>query len=252
MRVTILGSGTSTGVPMIGCSCPVCTSTDPQNRRTRASAAVESDGKVILIDTATDLRFQALRWGIKRVDAVLYTHAHADHIHGMDELRSFNLCTLNEIPCYGSADTLERLRGYFQYIFNQEDPESLRPFLTLHELDGEMVLCGQKVIAVPLRHGNLQTLGYRINDFAYLTDASFIPEDSWPLLEGLKLLVIDALRPQPHPTHFSLAEALAVVERVKPGRTALTHLSHQMDQQTFNKKLPIGVELAYDGLVFEL
>jgi phosphoribosyl 1,2-cyclic phosphate phosphodiesterase len=252
MRITILGSGTSSGVPMIGCSCPVCSSPDPMNHRTRASVSVHLDAGTILIDTATDLRQQALRWGLTRVDAVLFTHAHADHIHGIDELRSFNMTSLREIPCYGPPEAVSRLRAYFDYIFREDQTESLRPFLTLQDLTSPTELCGVRVVPVPLLHGDQAALGYRLGDFAYLTDASRIPEGSWDLLPDLRLLVLDALRPHRHPTHFSIPEALEVIERLKPRRAVLTHLSHHVDHQLVNKKLPIGVELAYDGQTFEL
>jgi len=252
MRVTILGSGTSSGVPVIGCSCPVCTSGDPKDQRTRASAAIEHAGRVILIDTATDLRAQALRAGLSRVDAVLYTHAHADHVHGIDELRAFNLCTLRDIPCYADAATLSRLKAAFTYIFDSDEGESLRPFLSLNEATGPFELLGLTVTPVPMFHGRLPTLGYRVGDFAYLTDCSRVPDESLRLLSGLKLLVLDALRARPHPTHLSIGEALELIARLAPERAALTHLSHQVSHREGNKGLPMGVELAYDGLVFEL
>lgn len=252
MRVTILGSGTSSGVPMIGCSCPVCTSDDPRNDRMRASAVVETGGRTLLLDTATDLRWQAIRFGLARVDAVLYTHAHADHLHGIDELRVFNIRQLSEIPCYGNRDILDRIRAYFRYIFDQEGAESFRPFLQLHEVTGPFRAAGVPVVPVPLWHGALPVLGYRIGDFAYLTDVNRIPDDSWRLLEGLELMVLDALRPRPHKTHFSLGQALEVVERAGPRRAWLTHISHQMEHQATNKELPKGVELAYDGLTLEM
>jgi phosphoribosyl 1,2-cyclic phosphate phosphodiesterase len=252
MRVTVLGSGTSNGVPVIGCECPVCRSADPKNKRTRASVAVECPAGTILIDTDTDLRQQALRWGLDRVDAVLYTHAHADHLHGIDELRIFNLRQLKEIPCYANPDVAERIGKYFRYIFEPEQSKSFRPFLDLQVLDGPLDLCGTRVVPIPLLHGDLPVYGFRLGDFAYLTDVSEIPAESWALLEGLDLLIVDALRPRPHPTHFSIEQAVEVAERLRPRRTALTHLSHLIDHQPINEGLPIGVELAYDGMVFEM
>jgi phosphoribosyl 1,2-cyclic phosphate phosphodiesterase len=252
MRVTILGSGTSSGVPMIGCTCPVCTSQDPEDNRLRASAAVEINGKVILIDTATDLREQAMRFELPRVDAVLFTHAHADHVHGIDELRTFNIRHLHEIPCYGNADTVKRIRNYFDYIFDEGERESIRPFLSIHEVEGNFSLAGVDVVPVPLWHGTLPVLGYRLGGFAYLTDVNQIPDSSWELLQGLDVLVLDALRHRPHTTHFSIQQAIEVVQRVAPGRAVLTHLSHQISHREVNKDLPNGVELAYDGMVIEL
>ncbi len=251
MRVTVLGSGTSSGVPMIGCRCPVCTSPEPKNKRTRASVTVELSGGTVLIDTSTDLRQQALSCEIERVDAVLYTHAHADHLHGIDELRVYNLRQLKEIPCYASREVAGRIRAYFDYIFDQEESPSFRPFLELVEIDGPFEILGETVVPIPLLHGDLQVLGFRLGDFAYLTDVSEIPEESFELLEDLDLLVLDALRPRPHPTHFGIEQALSVVERLKPGRTALTHLSHLIDHGSTSRELPVGVELAFDGMVFE-
>lgn len=252
MRVTVLGSGTSSGVPVIGCDCPVCTSPDPKNKRTRASVALELRDGCALIDTATDLRQQALRWGLDRVDAVLYTHAHADHLHGVDELRIFNLRHLKTIPCYAGPEVAERIQAYFEYIFDPGETESFRPHLEIVPIEGPFELLGHRVVPVPLLHGDLPVFGFRVDGFAYLTDASRIPEGSWDLLRDLDLLILDALRPKPHPTHFSLDQAVEVAERLRPRRTALTHLSHLVDHASTNEKLPIGVELAFDGMTFEL
>jgi phosphoribosyl 1,2-cyclic phosphate phosphodiesterase len=218
----------------------------------RASAAVEVRDRVFLLDTSTDLREQAMRFELPRVDAVLYTHAHADHVHGVDELRVFNIRHLHEIPCYGNADTVGRLKNYLQYIFDEEYHESFRPFLTIHEVGGPFVICEVEVVPVPLLHGKMPVLGYRIGDFAYLTDTNRIPAASWELLEGLELLVLDALRPRPHATHFSLSEAVEVAERLKPERTVFTHVSHKMEHEETNKGLGKGMELAYDGMTFNL
>ncbi len=252
MRVTILGSGTSSGVPVIGCTCSVCQSQDPKDKRLRASAWLELDeDRALLIDTATDLRQQVLRFGVRRVDAVLYTHAHADHLHGIDELRLFNLWQQCSIPCYANAEAAGRIRTYLTYIFDGGPAKSFRPGLELLEVDAPFEAAGEPIIPVPMMHGDLSVFGYRIRDFAYLTDVSRIPDESYPLLADLDVLVIDALRPEPHPTHFSLGEALAEVERIGPGRTYLTHLSHHMGHETINKGLPSGVELAYDGLTIQ-
>ncbi|NMB75753.1 MAG: MBL fold metallo-hydrolase [Myxococcales bacterium] len=252
MRLTILGSGTSSGVPVIGCRCPVCVSSDARNQRTRSSALVEKGGRCILIDTSPDLRQQALRFGIARVDAVLFTHGHADHVHGIDELRSFNLVALSDIPCFGNEPTLSRLRRTFDYIFQDTGGESLKPFLSLTEVNGPFEAAGVPVVPVPLWHGKTPALGYRIGDVAYLTDCSRIPEDSLGLLSGLRLLVLDALRHHPHPTHLSIAQAVELVERLRPARAVLTHLSHQVEHAETQSRLPLGVELAYDGMSFEI
>jgi len=214
--------------------------------------AIEDNGKVILIDTSTDLRQQALDNDINRVDAVLYTHAHADHLHGIDELRIFNLCLLKTIPCYAGPDVSERIEAYFKYIFQPEPGGSFRPYLELNEVDGPFMVEKREVIPIPLLHGQMPIFGYRIGDFAYLTDVSKIPDESWGLLDGLDLLILDALRPRPHPTHFSLDQALDVSKRLAPKRTAFTHLSHLIEHEETCKDLPEGVELAFDGMVFEL
>jgi len=252
MRVTILGSGTSSGVPMIGCDCLVCTSDNPKNRRMRASAMVEVKDRVLLLDTSTDLREQAIRFEIPRVDAVLYTHAHADHVHGVDELRVFNVRHLHEIPCYGNPETVGRLKNYLQYIFDEEYHESFRPFLNLNEVDGPFTVSGIEVIPVPLLHGSLPVLGYRVGGFAYLTDTNKIPDESWDLLWDLELLVLDALRPRPHATHFSLGQAVEAAERLQARRTVFTHISHMLDHEETNKGLGKGMQLAYDGMTFNL
>ena len=252
MRVTILGSGTSGGVPMIGCTCPVCNSDNPKNRRMRASALVEVKDRVLLLDTSTDLREQAIRFEIPRVDAVLYTHAHADHVHGVDELRVFNVRHLREIPCYGNPDTLSRLKNYLQYIFDSEYHESFRPFLNLNEVSGRFAVSGVEVIPVPLFHGKMPVLGYRIGGLAYLTDTNRIPDASWELLGGLELLVLDALRPRPHATHFSLPEAVEVAEKLQARQTVFTHVSHMLEHQETNLGLGNGMQLAYDGMKFDL
>lgn len=252
MRVTLLGSGTSSGVPVIGCSCPVCTSTNTRNRRLRCSALVEVKQRALLIDTATDLRQQALQFGVERVDAVLYTHAHADHIHGIDELRVFNLRHLHDIPCYGNQDTIRRITAYFDYIFSGDQGESFRPFLEPHLVDGPFELFGTTIIPVPLWHGSLPVLGWRIGNFAYLTDTNRLADESWSLLGDLQILVLDALRTRPHPTHLSIDQAVELAQRLGARRTVLTHLSHLIDHDQVQKDLPPGIKLAYDGMMFEV
>ncbi len=237
---------------MIGCDCPVCRSDNPRNKRLRASAAVEIGGKVLLIDTSTDLREQALRYDLRRVDAVLYSHAHADHIHGIDELRVFNVRHLHEISCYGNADTVRRIRSYFEYIFDAGEKKGFRPFLSLQEISGPFTLFGATIVPIPLWHGEMPVLGYRLGGLAYLTDVSRIPDSSYELLRDLELLVLDALRPKPHATHFSIDQAVEVALRLKAKKTVLTHLSHLVDHETTGQNFPSGVELAYDGMRFEI
>lgn len=249
MQVTILGSGTSTGVPAIGCRCPVCTSGDQKNRRSRASIFIRRGETGLLIDTSTDLRLQAMTHGVDRVDAVLYTHAHADHVHGIDELRSFNWLQQGPIPCYGNRATIAQLKARFGYVFSNGAGPGYKPQLIPHELDGAREIGGVLVEPIDIVHGEDRIYGYRIGAMAYVTDCSAIPDASRARLRGLDLLIVSAIRYDAHPTHFTLAQALAAVEDLKPRRAVLTHLSHVFDYETVNRELPAGVELAYDGMV---
>jgi phosphoribosyl 1,2-cyclic phosphate phosphodiesterase len=248
MRVVFLGTGTSHGVPMIGCDCPVCTSSDTRNVRTRSSVFVETQGVRILIDTTPELRVQALRERIRVVDAVLLTHAHADHIFGLDDIRRFNELSGRPMPCYGPEDTLSTVRRAFEYAFVPTQIGGGKPSLSLIPAVGPFEVAGVGVIPVPVRHGELRIFGYRIGRFAYVTDCSGIPADSLGLLRGLETLVLGVLRPEPHETHFSVSEGLAVVEEVKPERALFTHISHRLDHEQTNRALPPYAQLAYDGL----
>jgi len=252
MRVTILGCGTSFGVPMIACKCPVCSSTDPKNKRTRSSILVAEGGKNILIDTATDLRAQAIAVGIEHIDAVLYTHPHAEHIHGIDELRRFNWLMGTSIPCYGSPETLARIREVFRYIFIDPGRPGWQPNLTTQDVEEPFELFGLTVTPIEVMHGDLPIFGYRLGDFAYVTDFSEIPEDSMELLRGVRVMVIEALRTEPHPSHVTLSQSLEVIATLRPERAVLTHMAHGFDYNTVMASLPQGVELAYDGLVLEI
>jgi phosphoribosyl 1,2-cyclic phosphate phosphodiesterase len=247
LKLTVLGSGTSTGVPVLGCHCAVCSSTDQRNSRTRCSALLEWSGHKILIDTATDFRQQALREGIEHVDTVLYTHAHADHVHGIDDLRTFTLRTGNAIPIYAARGVLDRIQGLFSYIFSEADVAGYRPRLQVNEVTGPFELFGQKVIPIPLMHGPGESLGYRIGNLAYVVDCSAIPASSWALLEGLEVLIIDALRFRGHDSHFSISEAIEVARQLRVPKTLLTHLTHDVDYARHSTGLPEGVEFAYDG-----
>jgi phosphoribosyl 1,2-cyclic phosphate phosphodiesterase len=251
MKITILGSGTSTGVPMVGCECPVCLSDDSRDKRTRASLLVRYNGHSVLIDTSTDLRAQLLRHQIKRIDAVLFTHSHADHVNGIDDLRGFHFLHKEIVPCYASRITLDTLLNGFSYIFNEHDGSGYTPLLAAHEVTTTFELFGQTVTPIPLLHGKTVSLGYRIGNAAYLTDCSAIPETSLELLHGLELLIIDGLRWTEHPFHFNIAGAIAAARDIKAGRTVLTHLTHQIAHAEENK-LPQGFELAYDGMEFDL
>jgi len=252
-RLVVLGSGTSTGVPQIGCGCAVCTSADPRNQRTRPSVLFHFPGGNLLIDTTPELRLQLLRERVGLVHAIAYTHHHADHLFGLDDARLFPKALGGPVPIYCEADTEAMIRRAFHYAFGDQAgriPAGGVPQLEFRPIaPGEPFrVLGQTVLPIRLEHGRFRVLGFRIGDLAYCTDVSKIPEASWPLLEGLDTLLLDALRHEPHPTHFSLAEALAVVARLGPRRTFLTHLSHQFDHGPTESGLPPGVALAYDGL----
>ncbi|MDT8419164.1 MAG: GPMC system MBL fold metallohydrolase [Desulfuromonadales bacterium] len=247
LDMTILGSGTSTGIPVVGCDCAVCRSADTKNRRTRCSALLSFSGHNILIDTSTDLRQQALREDIRRIDAVLYTHCHADHVHGIDDLRSFNLRSGDTIPIYGTPETLRRIAFLFEYIFAEETPFGATPQLEARQVEGPFELCGLTFEPIPLFHGGLEVLGYRCGPVAYLTDCNAIPDSSISLLKGLQLLVVDGLRFKPHPTHFNIDQAIEMAGRIGAKRTLLTHLSHDVDHTRHGAELPAGIEFAYDG-----
>jgi phosphoribosyl 1,2-cyclic phosphate phosphodiesterase len=253
-RVTFLGTGTSHGVPMIGCDCATCHSTDPRDSRLRPSIYVEvPDRGRILVDSSTDLRQQALRFKVTRVDAVVYTHGHADHILGLDELRRFNVLQGGSIPCYADRRTWQVLKTTFFYVFDGVSRHGGGvPQLEPREIEGPFDVLGVHVVPIPIIHGRTPILGLRFGAFAYLTDCSAIPDASWPLLAGVETLVIDALRHKPHPTHFTVAEAIAAVERIGPRRALLTHMAHDLPHADTSARLPQGVELAYDGLVLDV
>jgi phosphoribosyl 1,2-cyclic phosphate phosphodiesterase len=239
---------------MIGCVCDTCRSADPHDKRLRPSIYIEvENGPKVLVDTTTDLRQQALTYGLQRVDAILFTHSHVDHILGLDEIRRFNILQRSAIPAYADSPTATDLRRTFHYVF--EPPAEKGggvPQIELTLIDGPFEVAGVKVIPVPLLHGRRPILGFRYGTFAYLTDCNAIPEASWPLLEGLDVLVLDALRHRPHPTHFSVRESLDVVERLQPRQTWFTHMCHDLPHAATNAALPAGVALAHDGLVFDV
>lgn len=249
LTIVVLGSGTSVGVPTIGCGCRVCRSPDPRDRRLRPSILVRYNGRCVLVDTTPDFRQQALRAGLDRLDAVLFTHAHADHVMGLDDVRPLNHVMRGPIPVYGSPHTLAAIRRIFDYIFSDLPSESSVPRLELHTLDGRPFdLFGLEVTPVPLKHGRGDVYGFRFGAAAYLTDHSEIPEGSLALLEGLDVLFLDALRHRPHPTHTTVARALEYVERLKPRRAFLTHICHDLAHEETERNLPPHVRLAYDGL----
>jgi phosphoribosyl 1,2-cyclic phosphate phosphodiesterase len=257
MEIVILGSGTSHGVPMIGCDCEVCRSDNPKNRRFRPSILVRNQEHAVLVDTTPELRMQALAANVCRVDAVLITHTHADHIMGLDDLRRFNDLADAEIPVYGDYGILEDIRRIYPYIFKETQAGGGKPRLTLHCLESEFTLFGLQIEPFYVLHGRLPVLSYRFEvpataegpavRVAYVTDVSEIPAGVMEKLSDLDLLILDAVRFDPHPTHFGLYQALDVIAEVKPHRALLTHLSHQYDHDLVNAQLHSHVQLAYDG-----
>ncbi len=252
-RLIFLGSGTSTGVPVVGCDCDVCSSDDPRNNRTRPSVLLQLPGGNLLIDTTPEMRIQLLRERIRKVHAILFTHHHADHLFGLDDARMFPKALGGPVPVFCEEDTEETIRTVFHYAFGDHAgriPHGGVPQLQFERIrPGEpFEVLGQHVVPIRLEHGRFRVLGFRFGDLAYCTDVVKIPEESWSALEGLDTLILDALRHSPHPTHFNLKQALEVVARLKPRRTFLTHLSHDLDHRETEGILPDGVALAYDGL----
>ncbi len=258
MEILVLGSGTSHGVPMIGCECEVCKSSNPKNRRFRPSILVRSGEEAILIDTTPELRLQCLTFNVSRVDAVLFTHTHADHIFGLDDVRRFNDLSGKELPVYGDAETLEDIRRIYPYVFKQTQLGGGKPRVSLQEVERDFSLFGLNIQSFYVLHGRLPVLSYRFDQpatenspaysAAYVTDVSHIPPDAMERLYGLDVLLLDAVRFDPHPTHFGLYQALEVIAEVKPKFAYLTHLSHHFDHDTVNAQIPENVELSYDGL----
>jgi phosphoribosyl 1,2-cyclic phosphate phosphodiesterase len=256
MRLTFLGTGTSFGVPQIGCGCAVCRSTDPRDKRSRSGALVEAGGSTILIDTPPELRLQLIAGGFSQVDAVLYTHEHADHTSGIDDLRMFSVRQHRALPIYGPPETLERLRTSFGYIFDDVRPYegTSKPSLALHAVEpGEIVdVAGVPVLPLAFRHGHIRVFGYRIGDLAYITDVKSIPDAERRQLQGLDVLVLNALWWRPHPTHLSIGEAIETAQTLGARRTYLTHLTHETGHAELAGQLPEGIFPAYDGLTVEV
>jgi phosphoribosyl 1,2-cyclic phosphate phosphodiesterase len=254
VRIIFLGTGTSHGVPMIGCACDVCRSDDPHDKRLRPSIYLElDDGTRLLVDTTPDLRAQALTHDIRRVDAILFTHAHADHVMGLDEVRRFNVITKQPMPVFGDARTLASLRRTFSYIFESTAPKGGGvPHLRLWTIAGRFSVGRQEIVPVPIRHGSWQILGFRFGTFAYLTDCNGIPDPSLALLEGLDVLVLDALRRRPHPTHFNIEQAVAMAGRIGARQTYFTHIAHELGHAATMAMLPGDMALAHDGLTVEV
>jgi phosphoribosyl 1,2-cyclic phosphate phosphodiesterase len=257
VRLTLLGTGTSFGVPQIGCHCPACTSSDPRDRRTRTAAVIETGTARLLIDTPPELRLQLVAAGIDRVDAVLFTHGHADHVHGIDDLRALSVLQGSPLAAFGSQETMTELAGKFPYIF---DPTfvvpagTTKPELAAHILgDGVSVsIAGVDVLPLALPHGKQQVLGYRVGAMAYLTDVKTIPDSTLASLRGLDVLVLSALLSHPHPLHLSVPEAITAAQRIGARRTFFTHLTHEFRHVALAAMLPPGIVPAYDGLVIDV
>jgi phosphoribosyl 1,2-cyclic phosphate phosphodiesterase len=248
----LLGTGTSVGVPMVGCDCPVCTGGHPRNQRTRSAALIGLPGGNLLIDTPPDLRGQLLREHVGIVHSVVFTHAHADHIFGLDDLRLFPFYLGHPVPLYAEEEVERVIRQSFSYAFDNRPVTHAGavPQLQFHRIDlSPFEVLGARITPIRLEHGpRFRVLGFRIGDLAYCTDTNAIPEASWSLLEGLDTLVLGALRDRPHPTHFSLEQAMAVAERLRPRRTIFTHISHELEHDTINARLPASMQLGYDGM----
>ncbi|HML18733.1 MAG TPA: MBL fold metallo-hydrolase [Bryobacteraceae bacterium] len=253
IHITVLGSGTSSGVPTIGCRCEVCSSADPRDNRLRPSILIRYDGRTVIVDTTPDFRQQALRARIERLDAILYTHAHADHILGLDDVRPFNYRQRQAIPIYGMEETLGAIQRVFRYAFAEEPAQSSVPRLDLHVLDGEPFdLFGLTVTPIPLVHGSSEVFGFRFGRAAYLTDHSDIPDESKRKLEGLDVLFLDALRHRPHPTHSTVERSVEWVKELAPRRAFFTHICHDLPHARTEAALPANAHLAYDGLELDV
>ena len=249
--LTVLGSGTSMGVPTIGCTCAVCRSTDPRDRRTRPSVLIEYGGKFVLIDTTPDFREQAIREGIRQLDAVLYTHTHADHILGIDDLRPLSFHRSGGIPLYARPEAAAFLRTMFRYIFDANYKFGGIAKVELRTIKGVVELFGARFEPVAVIHGDAEIYGYRFGSAAYLTDHSEIPEASFNQLRDLDILFLDALRDKPHPTHSTVENSLRIVERLQPKRAFFTHICHDLPHEATNARLPDKVRLSYDGMKLE-
>lgn len=257
MHLTLLGTGTSMGVPQIGCPCAVCRSEDPRDRRTRTAALIDTGEQTLLIDTPPELRLQLLRAGTSRVDAVLYTHEHADHVHGIDDLRSFSLLQTDPLPLYAPPDTARHIGHAFNYIFDADVVPvrgTSKPSLTIAPLtaDRSHRIAGVDVRPIAFAHGNSQVFGYRIGALAYVTDVKSISPENRELLRGVRVLVLNALWWREHPTHLSIPEAIAIAQDLGAERTFLTHLTHETAHRDLLHRLPPGIEPGYDGLTIEI
>lgn len=253
LRATVLGSGTSAGVPVIGCQCPVCLSTDPKDKRLRSSIVLRNESTTLLIDCGSDFRQQALGHQVNRLDALLVTHAHSDHVAGVDEIRLYNWYQGHSIPVYANSEAIEGLKKRFDYIFYSTHQGGGISQIDLKEInDHPFEAAGFQILPLPVIHAQLPVLGFRIGDFAYITDASEIGQETIDRLRGVRILIMNALRHRPHPSHQNVSQALEIVEQVNPEQTYFTHINHDLGHSTTNNQLPKGVELAWDGLEFDI
>lgn len=254
MKIIILGSGTSQGVPKIGCYCETCISKNPKDKRLRTSAYIETQGQKILIDTSVDFRQQMLNNNITDLDAILYTHHHVDHILGLDDVRQINQLHKKYIDLYGNNLTMEEIKTTFRYAFNEEMTKHLAvPLIKINKIENKnFKIRNIDIIPIEVMHGKLPIFGYRIGNFAYITDCSRIPETELKKLKGLDVLILNALRIEPHPTHLNVEEAVRMAEKLKPKKTYLTHMTHDINHDKINSELPKHIELAYDGLTINI
>lgn len=248
MIVTFIGSGPSHGVPVIGCDCSVCKSNDSKNIRWRAGLVIQKDKASVLIDTPPEFRLQALKYKIPQLDGVFFTHHHADHIHGFDDLRRFSEMKGEALDCFASKETIDSLKTMYPYVFSRGHSFASRPKVNMVEINKPVHTAGLKISPVPIYHGDQKILGYRIDNFAYLTDCSGIPGESYRLLNNLSVLVLGALRHTPHPNHLTVDQAVKEAEKIKPDKLYLTHMTHNLDYYELNNYLPDWAEPAYDGL----